>query len=178
MCVWNAERLTAEARRPDGRQMVCIIRNTILPQSESAVLHSRIPANLQVVERTERTRRFQRESAKCQTDNVAWVSTGRRANVQAVDACQVVTIVKRKIVAGYCPTAACIWLATFHSRWTYKKSSAYIIRLYWSARYSASSLLVQVKFLVRSVCPSVYPLVKTVYFGKTVWICHLGCWVG
>ena len=70
------EILTAEARRPDRRQVVCIVGNTVLPQSVTAVLHGGIPADLQVVKRAERTRRFQRKSTKRQTDDMARMSTG------------------------------------------------------------------------------------------------------
>ena len=41
-----------------------------------------------------------------------------------------------------------------------------IIRLRHSVRYSISGLLVQVECHICSVCPSIYPLVSTVYFGK------------
>jgi len=38
--------------------------------------------------------------------------------MQTVDTRQVVTVVKRKVVAGYNPTAASVRLATFHRRRT------------------------------------------------------------
>jgi len=84
------------------------VSNTVLPEPKSAVLDRRVLTNLDVVERAERTRRLQRKPAERQTDDMpAGRTDGPRAaaDIQSVDACQVVSVVERKVVARYNPAA-------------------------------------------------------------------------
>jgi len=114
----QVESLTAEVRWPDGGQVVGSIRDTILPQSKSTVFHCRVPANLQIVKWTERTRSLQGKPPKRQTDDMAWVPSRGRPDIQAIETGQVVSIVKRKVVTRYCSTVSCIGLTAFLCRRT------------------------------------------------------------
>lgn len=86
--------LTAEVGRPNGWRVCRTVIDSILPQAGAAVFNGRIWADLNVVERTERTRRFNSEPLEFETNDVwRWW----RLQVNAVNTRQVVTVVEWKV---------------------------------------------------------------------------------